>query len=210
VLTDIVGAYTLDQIFPGGAMANPDPDRRVIRQIEQKVNERFDPSWAGIWYKGLDILSVKKPADIEAQAVKKWAVPIERELLLEKAKAERDALIERSRGQARALYNLESIKAKAREDMVGTVEKLFTTLTKSGRDQIAWRFVGVIEELTKRVGEDETVTMRYIEAMEAMVESPGPKSFVVAPPERTPGALPSPPAPTAQEFKMIDGRESEE
>jgi hypothetical protein len=40
--------------------------------------------------------------------------------------------------------------------------------------------------------------MRYIEAMQAIVDSEGPKSFVITPPNPSPGALPSAPMPLNQ------------
>jgi hypothetical protein len=52
----------------------------------------------------------------------------------------------------------------------------------------------MIRELINRVGEDEAVAMRYVQALEAIVGSPGNKTFHLAPPSSsgTPGAPPEP------------------
>lgn len=200
-LYDVVGAYTLDQIFPGDPVTNPDPDARVIRAIEEKVLKLFDPTWAGVQLRGFDILRVTKPDDVEKRMIKKWTSPVDRDLKVEEARAERDAIIERSQGQARALYRLEKVKAGARQDMVDTVERLLDALTQAGQPQLALNFVSVIQELTKHVGEDEAVTMRYIEAMQAIVQSEGTKSFLIMPPTPTTSFLPTPPTPVEEAKK---------
>jgi hypothetical protein len=60
----------------------------------------------------------------------------------------------------------------------------------------------VIQELTNRVGQDETVAMRYIEAMQSIVKSEGLKSFVITPPGTAPSMLPSPPTPYFPETRL--------
>jgi hypothetical protein len=44
--------------------------------------------------------------------------------------------------------------------------------------------------------------MRYIEAMQSIVQSEGLKSFVITPPGTAPSMLPSPPTPFSPETKL--------
>ena len=80
-------------------------------------------------------------------------------------------------------------------------------LSKAEGEDIALNFIGVIQELTRRVGEDESATIRYIEAMQAIVQSEGPKSFVISSPSPKSGVLPVPPQP-ALPAKGKHGQES--
>ncbi len=193
-LYDIVGTYTLDQIFPPGLSENPNPDERTLRKIELEVNKRFSAVGAGVWFKGLDISEVVMPADVREQMLKRWTTPMAGQVKIKEAEAERDAMIALSDGRARSLARIEEEKAKARDRMIAVINDLVQVLSNSGRQEIISSFTRVIRELTERVGQDEVVAMRYIEAMQSMVESDGNKSFVVAPPHTAPGALLSPPS----------------
>ena len=59
-LRDVVATYTLDEIFSfdkyGEALT---ADQRVIKEIEDKVKETFDPSGGGVWFKGVDIRKIQ-------------------------------------------------------------------------------------------------------------------------------------------------------
>ena len=198
VLRDIVASYTLDQIFaPNPAVEDePDPDARTVRRIEERVVERFDPTWAGVQLKVFDIQRIVAPPDVKERILRRWMAPVDQRLRIAEANADREALILRSIGRASALGNVEAVKAKARQKMVETVAQLLDALSATGDADIAVSFVSVLQELTRRVGDDDTVTMNYIEAMRAIVQSDGPKSFVITPPNPSPGMLPGAPAPS--------------
>jgi len=209
ILRDVVSSYTFDQIFaPDPSQEeNPDPDQRTVRRIEEEVQKRFNASWAGVQFKMIDIQAIHPPADVHDRLLRRWTTAVERKIKLKDAETEREAMIERSRGRAGALDIVDRAQWAARNRMVNTVNQLLTALSSTGNSQIALSFVSVIEELTKRVGEDEMVTMQYIEAMRAIVQSEGPKSFVITPPTPAPGMLPSPPPPTPGEVRVVDGED---
>ena len=201
-MRDVVATYTLDEIFSPERSDSHDPNERTIREIELKVNKLFNPAWAGVMFKGLDILEVTMPEEVKERMMKRWTTPVDRLVKVEEARAEAEAITERSKGQAMALRTMEKIKAGARQDMVRMIDDLLDTLTQSGRDQVAINFVSVIEELTRRVGQDESTAVRYIETMQAIMQSDGPKSFIITPPNTPKNALPSPPAPTMPEVRI--------
>jgi hypothetical protein len=116
-------------------------------------------------------------------------------LRVAEAQAERDAIIAQSEGRAHALRAMERIKAAAREEMVQTVEALLDALARQDQEEIALQFVSVIRDMTQRVGQDDLAMMRYVEAMQAIVKSGSPTSFVITPPAPSPGMMPSPPPP---------------
>jgi hypothetical protein len=70
------------------------------------------------------------------------------------------------------------------------IQELVNTLPQMDQEKVVAGFISVIEQLTSRVGQDESVAMRYIETMQAIVSSEGPKSFVITPPNPSPGMLP--------------------
>ena len=204
-LRDVVATYTLDEVFgfdKSGVKLNPDD--RVVQEIEDKVRKRFDPSPGGVWFERLDIRGISMPEELEEKVMERWTARVERELQLEQTKAESEALIEMSRGRAEAIERVEDARLTARQNMAKLISALVTATSKISQEHVALSFISVIQELTNRVGQDETVAMRYIEAMQAIVKSEGPKSFVVTP--QAPGFMPSPPAPTVQPTNIIEER----
>jgi regulator of protease activity HflC (stomatin/prohibitin superfamily) len=192
-LRDVVATYTLDEVFgfdKSGVKLSPAD--RVVQEIEEEVRKRFDPSPGGVWFERLDIREISMPEELEEKVMERWTARVERELRLEQAKTERDALIEVSQGRAKAIEQVETVRLAARSNMTHVVSDLVTALSTISQEHVAMSFVSVIQELTNRVGQDETVAMRYIQAMQAIVESEGPKSFVVTP--QAPGLTLSPPA----------------
>lgn len=196
ILRDIVAAYTLDQIFPPHPSEEPDPDTRTVRAIEQEILRRFRADSSGVWFKGIDIQEISVPDDVRERMLKRWTAPVERGLKLQEALAERDAIIALSEGRAQAIERVESVRLAVRDRMVAVIQKLVQTLPPMDQERVVLGFISVVQELTNRVGQDDTVAMRYIEAMQDIVQSEGPKSFVITPPAPSPGALPGPPPPS--------------
>ncbi len=198
VLRDIIATYTLDELFTVEEAEGPAPDRRVVRRIEEEVNKRFNTAGAGVWFKGIDIRTITPPDDIMAKLRERWIARVERELKVAEAEAERDAMIHLSDGRVHSLKQLEDVRSGARKDLLKTIHALLRTLDKSGNEQIVLGFIQVVQHLTQLVGRDDTVSLRYIQAMQAVMKSPGPKSFIITPPTPAPGAMPTPPQPTPQ------------
>jgi regulator of protease activity HflC (stomatin/prohibitin superfamily) len=195
ILRDIVASFTLDQIFPRAPSADPNPDERTIKEIEDKVSERYDRSGSGVWFKGMDIKEVRVPPDVHERMLKRWTTPVDLGLKIEEAKTERDVMIERSKGRAESLERLEGVRLSARIKMVQVIEKLVNMLPEMNREQAVWAFVSVIHELTNRVGEDELSAMRYIEAMRAFLRGGGFRDLALPLPDSPPGMLSQPPRP---------------
>jgi regulator of protease activity HflC (stomatin/prohibitin superfamily) len=206
-LRDVVATYTLDEIFAFDRQEEQfTPDQRVIQEIEAKVVEMYNPVNAGVWFKGCDIREIKMPEEVEERVRQRWTARVERELKIAEAEAERDAMLHWSEGRARALAQIEEVKLRARTRMAQMIGEMVDGLTRIDQESVAMSFVNVVQELTNRVGQDETVAMRYIDAMQAIVRSDGVKSFVITPPNPNlpSGHLPSPPTPGAKTRNEIE------
>jgi len=196
VLRDVVATYTLDEIFSLEESSAPRPDRRIVRRIEEQVGERFDASRFGVAYRGMDIRHIDVPEDVREQMVRRWKAAQEWKLRVQEAIAEREALIKLSEGRAQALGKLEEVKLSARTNMARMVSGILDTLVKIDKEPVALSFANLVRELTERIGQDEQVAMRYIEAMQAVINSSGTKSFLIHPPYPGAGsALPLVPPP---------------
>ena len=211
VLRDVVSTLTLDQLFEVQAGQTPAQNRRTVRQIEETVNANFSPSWAGVVYGGMDIRKIEPPPEVVEKMIERWKAPIESELTLQQAltksrarvqeaQAERRAIIEVSEGQAAAIIALEGAKYEARSKMVNLVRSMMENIDGVS-DPMQLSFMSVMQQITERVGQDERVALRYIEAMQAIVDSDGNKTFMIHAPNLTPGkptqAQPGTPQPTA-------------
>jgi regulator of protease activity HflC (stomatin/prohibitin superfamily) len=194
-LRDIVATYTLDEIFP----VNPKTSGHglIVRQIEQDVIENYDPAVLGAAYLAIDIRQIDVPDDIREQLVRRWKAPLERQVRLVQARAEREALVELSEGRAQALDKLEGAKLSARANMARMVTKIIDDMVQQHQGPVAVGFVDLVRELSERIGQDEQVALRYIEAVQAVIEGEGVKSFVFNPPYSGPAAVPPPSPPSS-------------
>ncbi len=210
VLRDVVATYTLDEIFSLEDSTAPRPDRRIVRRIEEQVVDRYDPSEFGVSYRSLDIRHVDVPEDVRAQMVRRWKQAQEWKLRVQEAIAEREALIKLSEGRAQALGNLEQAKLSARTNMARMVSGILDTLVQIGSEPVALSFANLVRELTERVGQDEQVALRYMEALHAVIDSEGAKSFVFNPPYSGPAVAPPPPAARSSSGGSASGKALED
>ncbi len=178
---DVVGTYTLDQIFPPNPTGLASPDDRVLRKMEEKVGEQFVPAWAGVKYNGFDIMQVKMNDDVRERLVKRWTQPVDMTLMVQAARHKAQAVAAESEGRARALERMGAARSRAWETASEMMLKLMEALDKAGHKQKAWDFVNVIRQLTVWAGQDDTVAMNYIEAIQQVVKSEGSKHFVLQP-----------------------------
>jgi len=198
VLRDVVSTLTLDQLFQVQEGQAPAQNRRTVRQIEETVSTSFNPSWAGVVYRGMDIRKIEPPSEVVEKMIERWKAPIESQLTLQQAltksrarvqeaQAERQAIIEVSEGQAAAIIALEDAKYEARSRMVNLVRSMMENIDGVS-DPMQLSFMSVMQQITERVGQDERVALRYIEAMQAIVDSDGNKTFMIQAPNVTPGS----------------------
>ena len=162
VLRDVVATYTLDQVFSFDRTSRTfSPNKRTIHKIEEEVKEIYAPSAAkgGIWFKGIDIREVWMPTEVEAQVVQKWTSQLERERKVEDAKTESEAMIALSQGRAAALKQLEAEKFGARQQTAQLIFDLVNSLQQVGTfgDSVMVQFMSAVQQITERVGEDESV-----------------------------------------------------
>jgi hypothetical protein len=80
--------------------------------------------------------------------------------------------------------------------MAKVVSGLIDQMQVTDKEKVVAGFTSVFEQLTTQIGRDESVAMRYIETMQAIMTSDGPKSFVITPPNPSPGLLPAAPPPS--------------
>jgi regulator of protease activity HflC (stomatin/prohibitin superfamily) len=174
VLRDIVAAYTFDQIFPANPTreADPNPDNRVIKEIEDKVNAAVNTSSAGVLFKRIDIREIEMPDDIRAQIRKRWAAPIEGDVKIREAEAERDAMIRRSEGVARSIEQEETIRLAASTNMLKVVEELAKILPDMENERVAYGFVSIVRDLLGRIAGDERAAIRVLRELRVFMQSP--------------------------------------
>lgn len=178
---DVVGTYTLDQIFPPNPTGLANPDDRVLRKMEEEVGRQFVPAWAGVKYNGFDIMQVSMTDDVRERLVKRWTQPVDMTLMVQEARHKAQAVTAESEGRARALERMGMARSRAWETASEMMLKLMEALDKAGHKEKAWEFVNVIRQLTVWAGQDDTVAMNYIEAIQQVVKSEGSKHFVLQP-----------------------------
>ena len=171
------------------------PDERVIKEIEDEVKKRFNPYTQGVWFKGIDIREISMPEEIEKEVIRRWTARVDRELRVEAAMADRDAMIAWSEGRAKAFEQLRDAKVDAWTEVARNVIDILRLLEKAGRKEAALDFVSAVQSITQWIAQDESIAVRYIEAMQSVIQTPGPKGIIITPPTPSPGFMPTPPQP---------------
>jgi regulator of protease activity HflC (stomatin/prohibitin superfamily) len=193
LLRDIIATYNFDEIFkrvdevegePGGF----DPDQRTVKEIENKIMERLSaaaPQW-GAQALGVDIREIRIREDVLEKLLDWWGAEWkkriaireaegEREATIVKADGERIALLRSTEAEAKALTALERVKAEARGEVI---RQMMDALNQVDR-RMALRFIRVVEQLSRDMVTDNIGARRYIEVLEALAKSDGPKTLVI-------------------------------
>jgi regulator of protease activity HflC (stomatin/prohibitin superfamily) len=160
VLRDVVATYTLDQIFGmAGAGHEPGSDKRVIRQIEEKVKEGVGvgPAALGLNLAGVAILEVTMPDDVREVMNQRWTAPLRRDVKLLDAETKRMELLEESKGRADFIHRIEEARMYESDRWLSIIERLKEVLPEVESSRVAYGFVSVIRDLLSRVGQDEKV-----------------------------------------------------
>ena len=179
----------------------------MIKRIEDLVRERFNPFTQGVWFKGIDMREIRMPEEIEKEVIKRWTARVERELRIEAAKTDRDAMIALTEGRTSAFKQLQGAKAEAWTGVARDVLRMLDVLEEKGQEEIALDFVSTVQRITQWIAQDESVAIRYIEAMKSVIQTPGPKGIVITPPTGSPGYMPSPPQPALLAGRPIGEQE---
>jgi regulator of protease activity HflC (stomatin/prohibitin superfamily) len=166
-LRDVVASYTFDQIFPPNPTAedNPDPDSRLIKQIEKKVKDSIDASWRGVLFRGIDIQEISMPPEVREKWLQRWAAPADRELSIRAAEAQREIMIVESEGRARSIEQLDRVKLASSARMAQIVEELAKTLPAIKDEAVAYGFLRLVRDLAVRLGRDEESAITELEIL---------------------------------------------
>ncbi len=182
-LRDIVGTYTLDQLFGLETLERAADEgvefhesERVVKRIEQRILDNFAPIAAatfGVRIRTVDIQSVKVPEQVEERMLEAWSTEWRQrtETAMRTAAAAAFTKIERIKYEAR----------KAAFDQVFGAIRRGLELFDSTDPQFD-RYVDTISKLAIEMAKDTTSAYRYAEAIEKLLEHPG-AHVVIAPPE---------------------------
>lgn len=182
-LRDIIGTYTLDQLFGLETVERGvDPalelheSQRVIKRIEERVLGNFAPVAAenfGIKIGMVDIQSVEVPDQVAEQMLEAWSA----EWRQRTEKAMRTTA-------ADAFTKMEGIKLRARE---AAFDQVFGAISRGlqlfdSEDPRFSRYVDTISKLAVEMSKDWASAYRYAEAVEKLMGHPN-AHVVIAPPE---------------------------
>lgn len=193
LLRDIIATYNFDEIFkqvgegegePGGF----DPDKRTIKEIENKIMEKLSaaaPRW-GVQVLGVDIREIRIREDVLEKLLDWWGAEWkkrtvikeaegEKEALITRAEAQKIALLKKAEAEARAITALEGVKAAVREKILEQI----ANLSKVDAN-VALRFINIVEQLSRDMTADDVAARRYIEVLEAIAKSDGQKTIVIS------------------------------
>lgn len=180
-LRDIVGTYTLDQLFGLDTMDQSGEvefheSQRVIKRIEERISNNFGPVAAanfGIKIRMVDVQSVKVPESVQEQMLEAWSA----EWRQRTETAIRTAA-------ASAWTKMERIKLEARK---AAFNQVFSAISRGlelfdNSDLRFDRYVDTISKLAVEMSKDSTSAYRYVEAVEKLMGHPN-AHVVIAPPE---------------------------
>ncbi len=180
-LRDIIGTYTLDQLFgldniDQSSQVEFHESQRVIKRIEERLLDNFRLVAAanfGAKIRAVDIQSVKVPAQVEEQMLEAWSA----EWRQRTETAMRTAA-------ASAFTKMERIKFEARRT---AFDQFFEAIRRGlelfdSSDPRFDRYIDTISNLAVEMSKDSTSAYRYAEAVEKLMGHPN-AHVVIAPPE---------------------------
>lgn len=175
-LRDIVASYTFEQIFPPNptAVDDPDPNQRVIKQIEDKVKASVSGAARGVLFRGIDIKEIAMPDDVRKKMMERWAAPLDRDLKIREAEAQREIMIVKSEGRARSIEQLDRVKLASSARMVSIVEDLARRLQMED-ENTAFSFLSLVRELASRIGQDEDSASYALGVLERTMQMGAPE-----------------------------------
>jgi len=181
LLRDIIATYNFDEIFkrvgevegePGGF----DPDQRTIKEIENKIMERLSaaaPKW-GAQAQGVDIREIRIREDVLEKMLDWWRAEWEKRIAIKEAEGQREALFRKAEGEAGAIIAVEGAKAGVRNRILEQMARLINL-----DENLAFRFIRIMEKLSCDMTADNVAGRRYIEVLEAIAKSDGQKTIVI-------------------------------
>jgi regulator of protease activity HflC (stomatin/prohibitin superfamily) len=183
-LRDEVFKYNLDALYDYSVADGPRTRGNVIAAIEEAIEPRMQDTlkeW-GLKLLGVDIATIEMPEDIKAKVVEWWKTAWERERMVAQAEGQRRAMIERGTGQAVALEAVEGKKDEVRERLARQLMDIVRAVAGAGvqlDSSVAVRLIGVLEAVSTRMTCDSETALRYLDALEKLVQAEGDKTLIV-------------------------------
>lgn len=183
-LRDEVLKYNLDALYDYSVADSPRTRGNVIAAIEKALEPRLRDTllnW-GLHLLGVDIATIEMPEDIKVKVVEWWKTAWERERMVAQAEGQRRAMIERGTGQAVAFAKVEGKKDKVREQLARQLMDIVRAVAGTGvqlDSSVAVRLIGVLEAVSTRMTCDSETALRYLDALEKLVQAEGDKTLIV-------------------------------
>lgn len=184
-LRDEVFKYNLDALYDYSVVDGPRTRGNVITAIEEAIEPRLCEilrEW-GLKLLGVDIATIEMPEDIRAKVLEWWETAWERERLVAHAEGQRRAMIERGTGQAEAYGAVEGKKDEVRErltrQLMDVVRGIAGIQGVQLDSSVAVRLIEVLEAVSTRMTCDSETALRYLDALEKLVQAEGDKTLIV-------------------------------
>jgi len=162
-LKDVVATYTFDEIM-GSPGQELNIDKRIVKQIEEKVKEAIGdkPSGRGLVFGGIGISDIQIPEDVRDVVLQRWKAPIERVVKLGAAETKRQEVVVESQGRAEKISRIEEARMATSDKWLGIIEALQNVLPDMKNERIAFQYVQIVRDLLDRIGDDEAADARRI------------------------------------------------
>lgn len=183
-LRDEVLKYNLDALYDYSVADGSRTRGNVIAAIEQALEPRLRDifqDW-GLKLLGVDIATIEMPEDIKAKVVEWWKTAWERERMVAQAEGQRRAMIQRGTGQAEAYEAVEGKKDEVRDRLARQLMDIVRAVAGAGvqlDSSVAVRLIGVLEAVSTRMTCDSETALRYLDALEKLVQAEGDKTLIV-------------------------------
>jgi regulator of protease activity HflC (stomatin/prohibitin superfamily) len=183
-LRDEVGMYNLDDLYDYSMADTVKTRGTAILEIEDRVRARLERAlgdW-GLKLLGVDISTVEMPDDVKAKILEWWVTAWQKESMVAQAEGERRVLVEWGEGQAEALRAVETEKDLARRRLARQLMSIVRAAAGAGvhlDGRVAVRLVSVLEAVSTRMTSDSPTALKYLDALEKLLQSEGDKTIIV-------------------------------
>jgi len=184
-LRDEVLKHNLDALYDYSVAEGPRTRGNVIAAIEDAMEPRLRDAltdW-GLKLLGVDISTIEMPEDIRAKVLDWWGTAWERERIVAHAEGQRRAMVERGTGQAAVLGAVEGKKDEVRErltrQLMDVVRGIAGIQGVQLDSSVAVRLIEVLEAVSTRMTCDSETALRYLDALEKLMQAEGDKTLIV-------------------------------
>jgi regulator of protease activity HflC (stomatin/prohibitin superfamily) len=177
-LRDIVGTYTLDQIFSPARQGTP-TQGRVVDEIESAILERVRAGTPnmGIKIMSVDIQSIKVPEEVRQRMFDAWSAIWRNRAALDELEVKRAA----GELDLSLFGNKEEIRTNSQRVQY---QNLLDVIVESGLEPGSSSydaFLRLVERLAREMAADSASALRYADALHTLFSNPEAKVTVVSP-----------------------------